>query len=157
MIHFKCVHCGWPVQVADSRAGNEGRCPSCQAVITIPIASDPSGQTSSAGKGNTPAGSPAVPPQPAARRDSEDEFSELENSMPNSGGETDILPADRSSLNTNRSRGPRRRSAHPRRGTDKLDPNKMLSRRVRLFLLTLLCTIIFFIVAFATYKIMRRW
>jgi len=36
MIRFHCTRCGWPVRVADTHAGKQGRCPSCKHTVRIP-------------------------------------------------------------------------------------------------------------------------
>lgn len=56
MILFRCPACGQEMQVTDDFAGRQGRCPKCQAVVTIPPAS---------------AMSPAVPPMGAVPRPSD--------------------------------------------------------------------------------------
>ena len=52
MIEFNCSQCGKTVRVADESAGRQGRCPSCQAVLTIP----------SAAPSPPPVWPPAMPP-----------------------------------------------------------------------------------------------
>ena len=38
MIKFQCSQCGQTVRVADEHAGRKGKCPHCQALLTIPAA-----------------------------------------------------------------------------------------------------------------------
>ena len=39
MIKFECGSCGKSLRVADDHAGKRGKCPQCQAVVTVPIPS----------------------------------------------------------------------------------------------------------------------
>jgi len=135
------MHCGRPVGVADSCAGQKGTCPSCKAVITVPLADT--------------GGFAAKQSAPMKSSDDTDDFAELENINVDAGGETDILPADTAQVQTGpfRVRRRRQREIKNKISAEQAAKHAKLVKRVRLFVVTFFITLFCLVAALA----IRRW
>jgi len=65
MIDFECTACGKRLRVSDDKAGRRGRCPACQASMTVPRLSEAAGPVPS--RHVVQSAAPPVVDQPAAR------------------------------------------------------------------------------------------
>ena len=69
MIRFTCEKCGAAIRVSEEHAGKQGRCPDCQAIVTIPSAPPAGGAPPSPPPVPRPPYAPAgMPPQPLPPR-----------------------------------------------------------------------------------------